>query len=129
MKIEVFDSIWDAIEDDPIAARALERRANLMILIRQKIEKGKWSQPEVAKMLGVTRPRVSDLMRGQLSKFSLDTLLTFVERMGDEVHIEVGKPKVVSSAKLRPGKLVTKRAIAAGKFRHGEDKAGTRKRA
>ena len=93
MKIEVFDSVWDALEDDPVAARALERRANLMILIRQKIENGKWSQPEVAKMLGITRPRVSDLMRGQLSKFSLDTLLTFVERMGDEVHIEIRKPK------------------------------------
>jgi predicted XRE-type DNA-binding protein len=93
MKIEAFDSVWDALEDDPVAARALERRANLMILIRKKIEKGKWSQPEVAKMLGITRPRVSDLMRGQLSKFSLDTLLTFIERMGDEVHIEIRKPK------------------------------------
>jgi predicted XRE-type DNA-binding protein len=93
MKIEAFDSVWDALEDDPVAARALERRANLMILIRNKIEKGKWSQPEVAKMLGITRPRVSDLMRGQLSKFSLDTLLTFIERMGDEVHIEIRKPK------------------------------------
>jgi predicted XRE-type DNA-binding protein len=93
MRIEAFDSVWDALEDDPVAARALERRANLMILIRNKIEKGKWSQPEVAKMLGITRPRVSDLMRGQLSKFSLDTLLTFIERMGDEVHIEIRKPK------------------------------------
>jgi len=93
MKIEVFDSVWDAIEDDPIKARALERRANLMILIRQKIEKGKWSQPEVAKMLGISRPRVSDLMRGKLSKFSLEMLLGFLERMGDEVHIEVRKSK------------------------------------
>lgn len=93
MKIEVFDSVWDALEDDPIEARALERRANLMQLVQDKIEKGKWSQPEVAKMLGITRPRVSDLMRGKLSKFSLDTLLTFVERMGDEVHIDVRKPK------------------------------------
>lgn len=96
MKVEVFDSVWDALADDPIEARALERRANLMQLIQDKIEKGKWSQPEVAKMLGITRPRVSDLMRGKLSKFSLDTLLTFVERMGDEVHIDIRKPKKVA---------------------------------
>lgn len=93
MKIEEFDSVWDAITDDPIEARALERRANLMQFIQDKIEKGKWSQPEVAKMLGITRPRVSDLVRGKLSKFSLDALLTFIERMGDEVHIDVRKPK------------------------------------
>jgi predicted XRE-type DNA-binding protein len=93
VKIEAFDSVWDALEDDPIEARALERRANLMHLVQDKIEKGKWSQPEVAKMLGISRPRVSDLVRGKLSKFSLDTLLTFVERMGDEVHIKVRKPK------------------------------------
>lgn len=93
VKTEEFDSVWDALEDDPIIARAMERRANLMMLVQDKIEKGKWSQSEVAKMLGITRPRVSDLMRGKLSKFSLDTLLTFLERMGDEVHINVRKPK------------------------------------
>lgn len=89
MKIEEFDSVWDAITDDPIEARALERRANLMQFIQDKIEKGKWSQPEVAKMLGITRPRV----RGKLSKFSLDALLTYIERMGDEVHIDVRRPR------------------------------------
>ncbi|WP_119389989.1 helix-turn-helix domain-containing protein [Taklimakanibacter lacteus] len=96
VKIEAFDSVWDALEDDPIEARALERRANLMRLVQDKIEKGKWSQPEVAKMLGISRPRVSDLVRGKLSKFSLDTLLIFVERMGDEVHIAVRKPKMAA---------------------------------
>lgn len=92
-KVEVFDNVWDALEDDPVVARAKERRATLMTLIRLKIEKGKWTQPEVAKMLGITRPRVSDLMRGQLSKFSLDALLSYLDRMGEEVRIEVGKPK------------------------------------
>jgi predicted XRE-type DNA-binding protein len=93
-KVEAFNSVWDALYDDPVEARAKERRANLMILIRQKIEKGKWSQPEVAKMLGIARPRVSDLMRGQLNKFSLEALLGFLERMGAEVRIEIDqKPK------------------------------------
>lgn len=93
VKVEVFDSVWDALEDDPIVARAKERRANLMMLIQDKIEKGKWSQPEVAKILGISQPRVSDLMRGKLSKFSLEMLMGFLERMGDEIHIEVRKPK------------------------------------
>ncbi|HTN97323.1 MAG TPA: XRE family transcriptional regulator [Nordella sp.] len=93
VKIEVFDSVWEAIEDDPIAARALERRANLMQLIQDKLEKGKWSQPEIAKMLGITRPRVSDLMRGKLSKFSLEALLGFLDHMGANVQIKVEMQK------------------------------------
>lgn len=93
MKTESFRSVWDALEDDPLVARAKERRANLMLLIQEKIERGKWSQPEVAKMLGISQPRVSDLVRGKLSKFSLEMLLGFLERMGEEVRIEVGKPK------------------------------------
>jgi predicted XRE-type DNA-binding protein len=63
------------------------------MLIQDRIEKGKWSQPEVAKMLGISQPRVSDLVRGKLSKFSLEMLLGFFERMSEEVRIEVGKPK------------------------------------
>jgi predicted XRE-type DNA-binding protein len=93
MKTESFKSFWNALEDDPLVARAKERRANLMLLIQDKIEKGKWSQPEVAKLLGISQPRVSDLMRGKLSKFSLEMLMGFLERMGEEVRIEVGKPK------------------------------------
>lgn len=93
MKSESFKSVWDALEDDPLVARAKERRANLMLLIQYKIEKGKWSQPEIAKMLGISQPRVSDLMRGKLSKFSLEMLMSFLELMGEEVRIEVGKPR------------------------------------
>lgn len=93
IKKEEFDSVWDALFDDPVESRALERRADMMQLLQNKIEKGKWSQPEVAKMLGVTRPRVSDLMRGKLSKFSLEALIGYLELMGDEVHIEIKKAK------------------------------------
>lgn len=64
-----------------------------MQLIQDKLEKGKWSQPEIAKMLGITRPRVSDLMRGKLSKFSLEALLGFLDRMGADVQIKVEMQK------------------------------------
>jgi predicted XRE-type DNA-binding protein len=47
----------------------------------------------VVKMLGISQPFVSNLVRGKLSKFSLEMLLGFLERMGEEVRIEVGKPK------------------------------------
>lgn len=50
-------------------------------------------------MLGISQPRVSDLVRGKLSKFSLDMLLDFLDRMGEDVRIEVGRPK---KRKLEP---------------------------
>lgn len=93
MKTETFDSVWDALYDDPIEARAMERRATLLILVRKKITAAKYTQAEAAKVLKISRPRVSDLQRGKLSLFSLDALMEFLERLGEEVRVEVGKPK------------------------------------
>ena len=93
VKAEEFASVWDAIEDDPVVARALERRANLLLLVRKKLETAKYTQIEAAKVLKISRPRVSDLQRGKINLFSLDTLMEFLERLGEEVHIEVRKAK------------------------------------
>jgi predicted XRE-type DNA-binding protein len=44
-------------------------------------------------VLKISRPRVSDLQRGKINLFSLEVLMEFIERLGEEVHIEVRKPK------------------------------------
>lgn len=46
-------------------------------------------QAKVAGILGVTQPRVSDLMRGRLTRFSLDKLLEFANRAGIDVEIRM----------------------------------------
>jgi predicted XRE-type DNA-binding protein len=93
MKTEEFESVWDAIEADPIAARAMERRANLILLVRKKLAAAKYTQAEAANVLKISRPRVSDLQRGKINLFSLEVLMEFIERLGEEVHIDVRKPK------------------------------------
>ncbi|MBK1867862.1 XRE family transcriptional regulator [Aestuariivirga sp. YIM B02566] len=57
------------------------------------IEKGKWSQAEVAKKLGITQPRSSEFINSKVDKFSLEALLGFLDKIGADVHIKVDKAK------------------------------------
>jgi predicted XRE-type DNA-binding protein len=84
-----FASVWDAIEDTPGEAENLKLRSALMIALKMHIEKQGWSQSETAQRLGVTQPRVSDLMRGKINLFSLDALVNMVSAAGLHVEMQV----------------------------------------
>ncbi|WP_153099615.1 helix-turn-helix domain-containing protein [Paraburkholderia hayleyella] len=60
----------------------LQLRADLMASLRQAIEARSWTQAQAASILGISQPRVSDLMRGKWGKFSLDMLVTLAVRAG-----------------------------------------------
>jgi predicted XRE-type DNA-binding protein len=57
-------SVWDALEDTAAEAANMRARSELMIALRTKIEGWKVSQTEAARRLGLTQPRLNDLMRG-----------------------------------------------------------------
>jgi predicted XRE-type DNA-binding protein len=48
-----------------------------------------WTQVKTAQQLGITQPRVSDLLSGKLSKFSLDALVNMLARLGSDVKLKV----------------------------------------
>jgi predicted XRE-type DNA-binding protein len=54
----------------------------LMIALEQHIKTNAWSQVEAARLLGVTQPRVSDLMRGKIDLFSTDTPVNMLTAAG-----------------------------------------------
>jgi len=83
------DSIWDAIEETPAAAENMRLRAALMTALRDHIGSTGISQAQAARQLGVTQPRVSDLMRGKIDLFSLDTLVNMLAAAGLHVNVEV----------------------------------------
>jgi predicted XRE-type DNA-binding protein len=56
-------------------AENLKIRADLMIELTKLIEAQELTQTAAAELLGVTQPRVSDLMRGKIDRFSVDTLM------------------------------------------------------
>lgn len=74
MKMEAFDNVWDAIEDDPAIRENLKLRSGLMAALSRHIRREGLTQAEAAKLLGVTQPRISNLIHGKINAFSLDLL-------------------------------------------------------
>ncbi|OFX12460.1 MAG: transcriptional regulator [Alphaproteobacteria bacterium RIFOXYD12_FULL_60_8] len=86
---EPFESVWDAIEDTPAAAKNMKLRSGLMMAIKDQVERQGWTQAEAAHRLGVTQPRVSDLMRGKIDLFGLDTLVNMAVAAGLNVEMNI----------------------------------------
>jgi predicted XRE-type DNA-binding protein len=86
---ERFDSIWDALEDTPEQAENMKLRAVLLTAIKDQISKRQLTQAEAAKLFGVTQPRISDLIRGKINLFALDTLVNMTVAAGLHVELRV----------------------------------------
>lgn len=87
MKSKRFASVWDAIEDTPQAAASMRARSDLMIELTAMIRRSGWTQREAAERFAVTQPRISDLMRGRINLFSLDTLVNMAATAGLQPRI------------------------------------------
>lgn len=91
--VESFDNVWDALADTPAEAANLQARAELMIQITKIIRDENWKQADAALHCGVTQPRVNDLLRGRVSRFSLDALVNIVSALGRRVHFDIKELK------------------------------------
>ncbi|WP_300781285.1 helix-turn-helix transcriptional regulator [Enhydrobacter sp.] len=81
--------MWDAVADTAEEAANLRMRAELMMQIAEVIEAKGWKQAEAAAHCGVTQPRINDLLRGRISRFSLDALVNIATALGRRVHVEL----------------------------------------
>jgi predicted XRE-type DNA-binding protein len=88
-KYQEFASVWDALADTPEEAANLTARSDLMIQIAELVKKNGWTQMEAAKQCGVTQPRINDLLRGRIARFSLDALVNIATALGRKVRIEI----------------------------------------
>lgn len=91
MSNEQFASVWDAIEDSPAEAENMRLRSALMMALEQHIKTRGWTRAEAARVLNVTQPRVSDLMRGKIDLFGLDTLVNMATAAGLRVEMQVAQ--------------------------------------
>ena len=73
----------------PAESRNLRIRSEMMTALRKFIEKEGLTQADTAKRLKVSQPRVSDLTRGKISRFSLDTLVNMLTDAGLEVDFRI----------------------------------------
>ena len=89
MNDKTFPSVWDAIEDTPAAAENMKLRSELLTALKDYISRSGLNQAEAAKLFGVTKPRVSDLVRGKINLFGLDALVNMAASAGLQVEIRV----------------------------------------
>lgn len=88
-RTERYASVWDAIADTPEQAANLRARAELMQKVAAIVAESGWTQTEAARRCGVTQPRMNDLLRGRVSRFSLDALVNIATAIGRKVHFEL----------------------------------------
>jgi len=97
MGVKLTRSSGNVFEDlgfHPEEAEHLKIRSDLMIHLRKAIEAKGLKQAEAAKLLGVTQPRISDLYKGKIHLFSIDTLIDMLSHIGVRVKIVVTKSRL-----------------------------------
>jgi predicted XRE-type DNA-binding protein len=98
---QTFADVWDAIEDTPDDAAAMRLRADAMIAITGKVQAWKVTQREAARRLGITQPRLNELLKGRISRFSLDALIALARRAGLSVKMAFRDTAVSRKTRLQ----------------------------
>jgi len=96
MRLKVTRSSGNVFRDlgfPPEEAEHLKVRSDLMIQLHKLIASRAFTQAETAKILRVTQPRVSDLLRGRIDLFSTDTLIDMLARLGVHVKLVLKSPR------------------------------------
>ena len=91
-KLRRYTNAFEAVSF-PAEAEHLRIRADLMLEVERLLAARRLTQAEAAKLLHVSQPRISDLMRGKIDRFSIDTLVDMLSRAGADVTIKVRRRK------------------------------------
>jgi predicted XRE-type DNA-binding protein len=90
-KTKVYENVWDAIEHDPARAENLKLRSFLMSALIRHIKREGLTQVQAAQVLGVTQPRISNLIHGKIDLFGLDILVKMATAAGLRVTLRIKK--------------------------------------
>jgi predicted XRE-type DNA-binding protein len=74
-------------------AERLSILSGLALALERELKARRLTQTEAARQLGIAQPRVNDLLRGRLDRFSIDALIEYLSRLGVQVRIETSSPK------------------------------------
>ena len=81
------DNVFADLGFESEVATSLLVRSQLVIRIEQALKEKGWTQKQAAKHLGIAQPRISELMTGQIQKFTIDTLMGYLEKLGITLSI------------------------------------------
>lgn len=88
-KVVSYKNVGDAIADTAGESANMQVKVELMRQIVAIIKKNDWKQVDAAQHCGITQPRLNDMLRGRISRFSLDALVNIAAAIGQRVHIEL----------------------------------------
>jgi predicted XRE-type DNA-binding protein len=91
MERQSFENVWDALEESSGEAANMSMRSSLLIAIEQQVRGWNVTQAEAARRLGITQPRLNDLLRGRITNFSLDTLINLAGQAGLTVRLDIAR--------------------------------------
>ncbi|MCA6286004.1 XRE family transcriptional regulator [Phenylobacterium sp.] len=91
MEAPTFTRVFDALADTPAEAANLKARAEILSALVARVGAWSVSQEAAAARLGITRPRLNDLLRGKLGKFSLDALVNLATAAGLSLEIRISE--------------------------------------
>jgi predicted XRE-type DNA-binding protein len=80
--MKTFNSAFELLTNDPKEIENYTMRSNMMNAIVDLIKAKGWTQKESAEYLGVSQPRISNLINGRISKFSIDMLMGMLSKLG-----------------------------------------------
>jgi predicted XRE-type DNA-binding protein len=86
---DTYASAWGAISHTPEQAANLRARVELMRRITEVVKDGGWTQVDAATHCGISQPRINDLLRGRVSRFSIDALMNIATALGRTVYFEL----------------------------------------
>lgn len=89
MEDGVFTDVFDALADTPSEAANMKMRADLLAALIGRVNSWELPQEAAAKRLAITRPRLNDLLRGKLGKFSLDALVNLAAAAGLALEVRI----------------------------------------
>jgi len=88
-RAKTFANVWDALAASPEVAVAQTVRSEVIMAIGERVRGWNTTQARAARRLGITQPRLNDLLQGKINKFSLDALLNLATRAGLKVSVAV----------------------------------------
>ncbi len=84
-----FASVWDALE--PKQSANMKLRSELMIEISEFVKHSGLTQAAAAERLGVTQPRLNDVLKGRIDKCTVDRLVNMLDAIGYHVKLDISQ--------------------------------------
>jgi predicted XRE-type DNA-binding protein len=95
-------SVWFDLEPTLEDAMMMNVRSTLMDFLQKEIRERKWTQRRAAEEIGISQPRVSQLMGNHINRFSSDSLIRLLGRLGVDITVSA-TPRATASKFKRTG--------------------------